>query len=860
MHRNVWYNPRERTVRLWTWDENGKRVERTETFNPYIYIESNNYSDAVSMYDTPLRKMVFPNEFDRRRYIKEGGLTRIFYNIRPEQQFLIEKFSGMQNDPSFSQHPLKVFFLDIETYSPDKFPIPALAEDPINLITVHDSITKKYTTFGLKEDYVPKRKNVTYVKCSSETELLECFITFWQRDFPDVVSGWNSEGFDIPYIIKRVQNVLGEGFAQKLSPVNSIYYREAVQMKHGKQVGRWHIHGISCIDYLEAYKSFSRSMRESYKLDYIAHVELGHGKVTFNESSLATLSDRDWEKFTDYNLKDVEILVDLEEKLRFIKIMRMISYKGFTSMESAMGKIQVITGAIAEEALRSGKVLPTFVHPDMGTYKGGFVREIDPGLREDIITFDANSLYPNVLISLNLSLETKIGKIINVDEKRDEVEIKLVNGKTHMLSKDNLRAFIEKEDLALSRAKVLYSQKKKGIIPAYVDGLYSERVVNKNEMLRLQAANSGLDKRSHEYKENAKQIDNFDVMQYTLKILLNSIYGVFGNKYSPFYDLDHAASITNTGQAVIKAANRITEQYIKAEYDTDDDSYVYSDTDSTHITLRPLLEATNETLLLEDNSINPIIYDKAQEIQEVINNGMDDWALKTLNSKDSRFFFKREAICPVAIYQSKKHYILHMRDKGEADPIPCDYIKYVGVEVAKSTMSEEVKQIIRNVVETMVYEKDRTRTTEVYREGYEAFKLLPIENIAFRTGLSEYDKYDKARDGLAMGKRTPPHAKGALYYNILREEYNIERDYDPIKAGQKLKWVYTLPSNKYNMKCMAFIDHYPEEIMANVKPDYEKMFEKIVSPAIDRFYECVQWRTINFRNEYVCDLFDLLGE
>jgi len=803
--------------------------------------------------------MTFKNDFDRRRYIKESGLQRVFYNLRPEQQFLIDRFGGLQNQSDFSKYPLKIFFLDIETYSPNEFPIAIKAAHTINLITIYDSIKEQYHTFGLKNDYTPKLKNVTYYKCKSEAEMLNTFLKYWEDDYPDVVSGWNSEGFDIPYIINRIRNVLGEEAVNRLSPVGKLYYREDVRQQFGKSQGRWHIRGISCVDYMEAYKTFSRAPRESYKLDYIAGVELGKGKTAFNATNLAKLSQQDWTTFVDYNIQDVTLLVELEVKLLFLQIMRMIAYKGFCSLEQSMGKIAVVTGAIAQQARTHDKIFPTFVKEKQGSYGGGFVKEVDSGLREGIVTFDANSLYPNTLISLNLSLETKLGKILNIDKEAKEVEIRLENGKTHILSTDKFHDFIKQHKVAVSRAKIMYSQKEQGVIPEYVDGLYDERVAVKKELSILEQTNRNLKMNSKEYKTNKFKMEQLDIMQYTIKILLNSIYGVFGNAHSPFYDIDHAASITNTGQAVIKAANRITEDYIKKTYNTTENSYVYSDTDSTHISLKPLLDTLGTTLLDENNQINPIVYEKAQELQDVINNSITKWALDSLNSLDPRFYFKREAICDVGIYQSKKHYILHMRDKGESDPVPCDYIKYVGVEVVKSSMSEEVKNLIKRVVESIVYSKDRKATTDVYREAYNEFKTLPIDALAFRTSISDYNKSAKKADGFTIGKNTPIHAKAAIYYNLLLKEFNIDTVYDPVTSGQKIKWFYTKTNNKYNIKCIAFTNQYPIEFEGVIEPDYEMMFEKLVEPAIKRFYECIDWRMVSMRNEHTCDLLDLFG-
>ena len=147
-------------------------------------------------------------------------------------------------------------------------------------------------------------------------------------------------------------------------------------------------------------------------------------------------------------------------------------------MEDTLGKVTVVNGAIAAQALKRDRILSTFINDKMDEYDGGFVKEIEPGIIEDVVTFDANSLYPNTIITLNTSPETKIGKVMSIDNDKDEVHIRLVNGKTHILSKANFLGFISKEKIAISKSRVLFSQKTKGIVPEYVDALYGERVKN----------------------------------------------------------------------------------------------------------------------------------------------------------------------------------------------------------------------------------------------------------------------------------------------------------------------------------------------------------------------------------------------
>lgn len=852
-YRSVWYDARKKNIHQWTWDENGKRIENIVPFNPYLYIETSTKGDGVSIYGTNLKKIVFPSQFERRKYVKECGIKRLFFNHKPEQQFLLENYLGLNDSLDFSKQPIKIFYLDIEVNSPNEFPVATEAKFPIDLITVFDSLDSKYYSFGLKP-YTPKNTNVIYYHASSEVDLLQKFIEFWGSDYPEVVSGWNSDGFDIPYIVNRITKLLGVEAAQKLSPVNSIYFKEDIAQKFGKSVGRWVIHGINVLDYMEVYQTFSREKRESYSLDYISNVELGAGKLTYNATTLAKLSSQNWDTYVDYNIRDVELLAMLEEKLRFLKIMRMIAYKGFCNISDTLGKVTVVTGVVSAQSLKRNMIMSTFENEDMGNYAGGFIKEIDPGLWEWIITFDANSLYPNGLISLNLSPETKIGKIITIED--NNITILLVNGKHHTITKEDFIKFVNAENIAISKAKVLFSQKTKGIVPEYVDGLYSERVSIKKEMNEVERSLVHCKKDSPKYKENKEKKEQLDILQFTIKILLNSIYGVFANRHGPLYDIDCASSITLTGQSVIKQAGIIIDKYVEEKYGIDKSITHYGDTDSAHISIKPVIDKLHINPLTPDNLISDSVYKIANEINIRLNEGINEWARETLNSKDPRFFFKREAICSAGLYQSKKHYILHIKDKGEDKPLPCDKIKPVGVELVKSTVSKTIKEMMMEVVKRLLNSRSRADTIETYKDVYERFKKLPPEEIAFRSGVRTYDKYAQKANGFAKAKSTPIAVAGAINYNTLLKERNLISKYDAISSDIRIKWVYCNTANKYRIHNLAFTDKIPPEL-SDIVPDYELMFQKIMVPSIERLFECAHWKFLDLQSEYTVDLLDL---
>ena len=203
-YRNIYYDSKDESVHLWTWDMYGNRTKLVTSFEPFLYIESPNGTDGVSIFNTKLKKIKFKNQFERSKFVNETTITRLFHNLNAEQQFLLETFSKESEKEDFSKHKLKIFYLDIETYGKDGFSTPEEARDPINLITIYDSLEEKYYTWGLSKSYSSKNENETYIKCSNEEILLKKFLDFWESDYPDCVSGWNICGYDIPYIINRI--------------------------------------------------------------------------------------------------------------------------------------------------------------------------------------------------------------------------------------------------------------------------------------------------------------------------------------------------------------------------------------------------------------------------------------------------------------------------------------------------------------------------------------------------------------------------------------------------------------------------------------------------------------------------------
>lgn len=850
MYRNIHYNSRESTAYLFTWEENGDRIVKKIPFHPYFYIETNlDKADALSIFNTRLKKKVFPNAFERNRAAQDGAIKRLYHNIQVEQQFLIDQFKDLYDKPEFTKHPLRINFLDIEVYSPDEFPEAKDAKHPINLITIYDTHTSKFYTWGCKS-YTPKKDNVVYVTCTSERDMLNKFIEHLEdNNYPDILTGWNTDFFDFPYLINRITNILNEHEAKRLSPLKSLWCRKGIFVK-GQELDRWYIHGISAMDYLEVYKGFARGLLESYALNFVAQHELGEGKLAINATNLANLSESDWDNFVDYNIQDVDLLVRMEAKLQFFKIIRMLAYKGLTSFEAALGKVSIVTGCVALEASKHGMVIPTFVEgPTREAIEGGYVRDPERGLKTAVVSYDANSLYPNTIITLNISPETKVGKITNKTD--DSTTILLVSGKEYKLTNDKFEKFVEMEKIAISKAGVLYTQKRKGVVPSLIDGLYAERVANKNQYVEYKKKLSKLTSDTDEYRTCKASMERADTIQYVIKILLNSIYGVFANKFSPICDSDHAGSITLTGQSVVKQASVILDEYARSRHGIETSLTIYGDTDSTHITIQPILDKLS-IKLIGAGKVTPeglTLIDK--DMGTYLNNEIKKWAASEFKSIDPRYFFKRESICDVGVYLEKKRYIIHVLNDEGAD---VNKFKYVGVEIARSTTPKKAKELIKKIIETSLLVQDQNKANTLYKDTYEAFKTLHVDDIAIRGGLSDLEKYDnKCEYPFKIAKGTPNHVKGAIYFNHLLKKMNLETKYEKITSGGKVKKIYVAP-NRYQIDTLCYTGSYPEEF-TEFQVDYVEMFDTLIKPPVEAVYIAIGWRLPDVINETETDLF-----
>lgn len=895
MFRNVYYDPFKGVAKVRAWDEKGKRIEYDASFEPYYFVE-HPAGTHTSIYNTTLKKLSFKNIFERKKQIESSNVKRVFENLGADQQFILDRFQGAS-----TLNPLKICYLDIETYyriyHPYKiirarkdgeevkiplremhhypevwdvelndwistinscyqkttFPNPKEAAFPVSLITAYDSLTGVTHTWGLVEKYDTKDPNRIYHICKDEKDLFQQFMKYWISDYPDVISGWNVVGYDIPYLVNRGKKLFNEEWTKKFSPYGDVKGREFFD-KNGNESHSWDLGGISVMDYMEVYRNFAMGDRESWSLAYISEYELGESKLELKHSDLVTVADTSWEEYVDYNIQDVLLLPKLEEKLRYLERSQLLAYQGACNLQRTLGKVAVITGALALQARSQGQIIPTFerdVNSLDLTLPGGYVKEPESGHRKAVISFDVNSLYPNTIVTLNISPETKVGKVLeggdlNRFSDGEEVTLQLTNGKEHSILVKDLKQLLKQRQLSFSKAGVLYNQKKKGIMGAFVERLYAERVELRKKVGKLKS-------KKKKTKEEEKEMRYCDSMQYTIKILLNSLYGAQANRFFKMVDIDNATSITKTGQQVAKAGAEILNQYAKEKYGVTGDITIYQDTDSIYVTIQPILDLMKISLM-ENDQITEEASKVIQDLDEKVNEGITKWAQEELFSISSALVFKREAIACTGVFVRKKRYLINIRDQeGE----PCNKLKAVGVEIVRTSTPKAVRELMKKVVQHAVVHYDRKSSNEILLQCFDAFKQLPPEEIAIRFRANNLKKWEAGNTGFTQFiKGTPGHVKAALSYNRLLKTLDLEGKYPKIQSGQKIK-IVPLQKNIYGIEDLGFISSIPPEF--NLQVDYEASFKKIVESPLSSIYEALNWRILEINKQVQTELLDLFS-
>ena len=661
--------------------QDGEPVTFRQQFSPTLYVLSN----KKEKFKTLDGRFVSPIEFQTAREARE--FIKTYNNVEGFEVHGYERFvyqyirKQFPDDVDYDINQMKIYALDIEVQCENGFPNVEEAAEEMLSITIKDMVTKQFYCWAVREFDPPE--GVKHFIFDSEREMLMNFMEWWAQNTPDILTGWNVNLYDVPYIARRLNRTLGEKWMRSLSPWNRTNEREVYVQ--GRRNYAYDVSGINILDYLDLYRKFTYSNQESYRLDHIAFVELGQRKVDHSEyENFKDFYTSDWQKFIEYNIQDVELIDRLEDKMKLLDLAITMSYDAKVNFEDVYSQVRMWDTMIYNYLTDRKVVVP----PRKGAkkddkYAGAYVKEPKPGCYDWVVSFDLNSLYPHLIMQYNISPETlretrhpsaSVERILN-----QEIEF---NG-----------------DNAVCANGAQYRKDIHGFLPKMMQKIYDERTIYKKAMLKAKG----------DYEESPsaklqKDISKFNNIQMARKIQLNSAYGAIGNQYFRYYNLANAEAITLSGQVSIRWIENKMNQYLNKILKTTREDYVIaSDTDSIYLNLGPLVETVYKGREKTDESVVTFL-NKICELELEKNISSSYQALANyVNAYEQKMFMKRETIANKGIGTAKKRYILNAWDiEGVRFKEP--KLKIMGIEAVKSSTPGACRDKIKECLKVIMNE------------------------------------------------------------------------------------------------------------------------------------------------------------
>jgi len=828
MYQNIFIDKKENVVHLWD-DEKGYV---TFPFRNYAYRKSPN-GIYRSIYGDKLEKVYNFNPRDPSLFESD---------VPMETRILIDAYED-SDEPSKGH---RVVTIDIEVSSEGGFPVIEEGDKEITAIAIHDDATKQYTAFILDKEMKLKDSVSDGVEIKSydnEESLLMHFFTKWEEIQPTIVTGWNIDNFDMVYLYNRAKRVVGETNAKRLSPIGICYFNKFLE--------RMTIAGVSCLDYMILYKKFSGKNEPSYALGAIGKKVVNIDKISY-KGSLNDLYKEDINKYIEYNLNDVKIVVALDKKLQFIDLARGICHTGHVGYENFGMSSRFLEGAILIYLRRKKQVAPNkslegraeyenqLEQNDEG-FEGAYVKDPIPGRYDWVFDLDLTSMYPNIIISLNISPETKVGKVDNwnVEEYvKNGLNSIYISGTPYTPS--DFKSMLSENNFSIASNGVLYKKPgesgEMGTIPSILVKWFDER---KN--LRKLA-------KKHADLKEWEKYEFYDNRQKIQKILLNSIYGCLGLPVFRFYDKDNAEAVTLTGVDIIKTAGKSINQYYKTILKEDGDYLIYTDTDSCFASALPIIQKTMPDIdLKNEEQMTHAILKVCGEVQTFVNQMFDVMADRMFNVQKHRFDAKQEVIAKTSFWLAKKRYAQFIINKGG---VVCDELEVKGIDVVRTSFPAKFRTFMHGFLIDLLKKVEKETIDKNILDFKESIKTLNVIDIAKNTSVkfSSQDKtkvYDNnKRPAFKFVSGTPAQAKAALAYNDLLVKWNLVKSVPKILHGQKIKWVY-MKQNEYGIEGLAMKADGtdPDQIMDFILKyvDREAMYEQELKSKLEDFYKVLGW-------------------
>lgn len=799
--------------------DKGRRYMRKVDFYPTLFVTSKSKSKWQTLEGTYVDEMKPGTIKETREFVKKyedvSGFS-IYGNTNYAYQYISDTYEG---DVNWDMEQIRVFTIDIETQTEHGFPDIRSANEEILLITVKDLQSKKIITWGVKP-FENKRDDCQYVYCRDEQQLLKEFIIWWQQNYPDVITGWNTDFFDVPYLIKRMSRELGETLAKKISPWGLINERNT--FIKGNEELHYDISGISQLDYLELYKKYTYTKQESYRLDYIAQEELGDKKKENPGTDFKDFYTNYWDDFVVYNIHDVELVDRLEDKMRLLELHLTMAYNAKINFEDVYSQVRMWDTIIYNHLRKKGIVIPMKVSNGGkdAQFEGAYVKDPLIGQHKWMASFDLNSLYPHLIMQYNISPETLTHEKISVTVDK-------------LLNKEIDTDYCKRRDLALTANGWCYRKDIKGFMPELMEQMYVNRSKFKKQMLKIQQEYE----KDKSQKHLLKDISRLNNLQMAMKIALNSAYGAMGNQYFRYFDIRMAEGITTSGQLSIRWMANEFNRYMNRLMKTTDEDYVIAiDTDSIYLTMEKLVEK----VAADKDTEGKIKYmDKVCE--EIFQPFIDQTYQKLaeyMNAYAQKMQMKREVLADKAIWTAKKRYVINVHN-SEGVQYAKPKIKVMGLEMVKSSTPAVIRDKLKDSLNVILAGDEKDLHT--YVTGFrKEFDKMPVEDIAFPRSCNGVKQY--AGSPIYI-KGTPIQVRAALLYNHHLKRLGLDRKYQAIRDGDKIKFVYLRTPNPIQEDVIAFSQHLPKELKLEAYIDYDKQFEKVFLDALQIVIEPLGWKT-----------------
>ena len=795
----------------------GKDFKEKLEFGPTLYALTQEETEYKNLQGQYLKPITFKS-IDAARRFRRDVVTQnspIYGLERYHYQYIGKEYP---EDIKWDKDYIKIFTLDIETSCENGFPD---VENPIEellCITVKNQSNKQIITWGTG-DYKTDRSDVTYIKCKNENQLLFEFMKFWIKNYPDVITGWNTKFFDLPYLMNRIKMIAGDKVANKMSPWGLIKSEEIVV--RGRPQTVYTVYGITNLDYLDLYKWFVPQRQESYKLDFIGELELGRGKDDMPYDTFKDWYTKDFQSFVDYNIQDVEIVDGLEDKLGLIDLSLTVAYESKVNYGDIFSQVRVWDTLIANHLMKKNIcVPPREEHLKETKYEGAYVKEPQLGQHKWVVSFDINSLYPHIIIQYNISPE----KIIGVKSSGVSVN--------KMLTQATPLTHLKTEGACITPNGALFKTDGQGFLPEMMETMYNERVIYKKRMLKA--------KQEYEKTKDPKlvrEISRCHNIQWARKIALNSAYGAVGNQYFRYYDVRQASAITTAGQFIIRFIETKVNEYLNKILKTHDklDYIVASDTDSIYVTLDKLVEKTCEGKDNEQicNFLNKVVDSRIEPFLEKCFGELADYT----NAFKNCMVMKREVIANKGIWVAKKRYMLNVLDE-EGVRLNEPKLKIMGIEAVKSSTPQVCRGKIKEAIK-IIMGKEQSDLHKFIAEFKKEFFQMSAEQISFPRSCNNLRKYRHSNDVFIKG--TPIHVKGALIYNHQLKQFNLGRKYPYIQEGDKIKFLKLLEANPFKFDVISYVTKLPTEFKLQEYIDYETQFEKTFLDPMRFILQAIGW-------------------